>query len=545
MIDAVRPVGRRAVAVAGAVRDHRRPCWPHQPLRRGAPGGWPARWRLAGLLAISVLAGLQAVRRLAGVTCRADPRIRGDERHPGRAGIGLPRVATSPVAASSTARPSPAARSPSAPASTSCSSPAPPTARSARAATALRLRLDLLRRLHRVLLLGQRRVQLLPDQHGDGRMVEGRQLLATAAVPATTWTATPPASATPAAGTGGGFCDPGCDGVDCGCGPGGCDSYVTGCFQFRYGQCNQDVACMGRIVCRVVACVPPWEIDPTCTTTTPRTTAPPSRTRRAGPPAPVPPPPPCNSPLTNCQVVGMAPSRRRRGYAMVTSFGRLLAYGDFDDVGDVSGAHLDQPIVGMAATPGGGLLAGGGRRRHLRLRRRPLLRLDGRPAAQPADGGHGRHPVGRGLLAGGGRRRHLLPSATPRSTARWAASRSTSRSSAWPPPPPAAATGWWPPTAASSPSATPGSTAPWAASRSTSPSSAWPPPPPATATGWWPSDGGIFAFGDAAVLRLDGRSAAQPADRGHGRAARRPRATGWWPPTAASSPSTPPSTGRA
>ena len=68
-------------------------------------------------------------------------------------------------------------------------------------------------------------------------------------------------------GNGFGFCDTDCDGTNCGCGPDGCDSYLTGCFQFRYGQCNQQIDCIGRIVCRVVACVPPWEVDPTCTTT--------------------------------------------------------------------------------------------------------------------------------------------------------------------------------------------------------------------------------------------------------------------------------------
>ena len=59
-------------------------------------------------------------------------------------------------------------------------------------------------------------------------------------------------------GCGSGFCEPGCDATHCGCGPAGCNSFLTGCLQFRYGQCNQNVACMGRIVCRVVACVPPW-----------------------------------------------------------------------------------------------------------------------------------------------------------------------------------------------------------------------------------------------------------------------------------------------
>jgi hypothetical protein len=70
-------------------------------------------------------------------------------------------------------------------------------------------------------------------------------------------------------GCGGGyqFCDPGCDGRNCECAEGDCNNWVTGCFQFRYGQCNQDVNCIGRIVCRVVACIPPWQVDPTCTTT--------------------------------------------------------------------------------------------------------------------------------------------------------------------------------------------------------------------------------------------------------------------------------------
>ena len=62
------------------------------------------------------------------------------------------------------------------------------------------------------------------------------------------------------------FCEPGCDGQSCGCGSGSCDHWLTGCLQFRYGQCNQDLNCIGRIVCRVVACIPPWEIDPSCTT---------------------------------------------------------------------------------------------------------------------------------------------------------------------------------------------------------------------------------------------------------------------------------------
>ncbi len=83
----------------------------------------------------------------------------------------------------------------------------------------------------------------------------------------TTWTATPPARRAPTAVvTASGSANPGVTIPGCGCGPNGCDSFLTGCLQFRYGQCNQDVACLGRIVCRVVACVPPWQVDPSCTT---------------------------------------------------------------------------------------------------------------------------------------------------------------------------------------------------------------------------------------------------------------------------------------
>ena len=95
-----------------------------------------------------------------------------------------------------------------------------------------------------------------------------------------------------------------------------------------------------------------------------------------------------------------------------------------------------------------GLLAGGLRRRHLLLRRRPVLRLDRQHPPQPAHRRHGRHR------------------------------------------PTAAATGWWPPTAASSRSATPRSTARPATSTSTSRWWAWPPPPTAPATGWWPRTAG-------------------------------------------------------
>ena len=144
---------------------------------------------------------------------------------------------------------------------------------------------------------------------------------------------------------------------------------------------------------------------------------------------------------------------------------------------------LNKPIVGMAATPRRQrLLAGRLGRRHLRLRRRRLLRLDRAP------------------------------------------SRSTSRSSAWRSTPDGG--GYW--LVASDGGIFAYGDAGFYGSTgrhrtSTSRSSAWRPRP--TAAGYWlvASDGGIFAYGDADVLRLGGRRPPQPADRRHGRHARRRR----------------------
>jgi hypothetical protein len=41
----------------------------------------------------------------------------------------------------------------------------------------------------------------------------------------------------------------------------------VGCTRFRYGQCNRHIACVGPIVCRVVACTPPWIFDAGCAPT--------------------------------------------------------------------------------------------------------------------------------------------------------------------------------------------------------------------------------------------------------------------------------------
>ena len=103
----------------------------------------------------------------------------------------------------------------------------------------------------------------------------------------------------------------------------------------------------------------------------------------------------------------------------------------------------------------GRLFHGRSRRRHLRLRRRAVLRVDGRPATQRPDRRHGGDPH------------------------------------------PARATGSSRPTAGSSPTATRSSSAPWAANTSTRPVVGMAPTP--TGKGYWlvAADGGIFAYGDA------------------------------------------------
>jgi hypothetical protein len=67
--------------------------------------------------------------------------------------------------------------------------------------------------------------------------------------------------------TAGGVCAGSCSGTVCGCALGNCSLRRAGCVQFRYGQCNQQVTCVGPIICRLVSCLPPWEIDASCTRT--------------------------------------------------------------------------------------------------------------------------------------------------------------------------------------------------------------------------------------------------------------------------------------
>ena len=111
----------------------------------------------------------------------------------------------------------------------------------------------------------------------------------------------------------------------------------------------------------------------------------------------------------NQPIVGMAATPDGGGYWEVASDGGIFAFGDARFYGSMGGSHLNQPDRG----DGGHhrrrrLLAGGVRRRHLRLRRRPFCRVDGRRAPQPTDRRDRQRPQHRRLLGGGLRRRGLL-----------------------------------------------------------------------------------------------------------------------------------------
>jgi len=57
------------------------------------------------------------------------------------------------------------------------------------------------------------------------------------------------------------FCNSGCWNHKCHCNddPNTCDHRLVSCNVFRYGQCNQQVACSGPVVCRQISCRPPHE----------------------------------------------------------------------------------------------------------------------------------------------------------------------------------------------------------------------------------------------------------------------------------------------
>jgi len=102
----------------------------------------------------------------------------------------------------------------------------------------------------------------------------------------------------------------------CGCPTNSCDNRRTCCNQFRYGQCHQEIVQYGPVRCRIVSCVPPWEVDATCTTasaTDNRTSDHNAPCNDYSPPKPPAPPPP-----------GAMPSS---GPVAVNNDGRIEAFG--------------------------------------------------------------------------------------------------------------------------------------------------------------------------------------------------------------------------
>ena len=160
---------------------------------------------------------------------------------------------------------------------------------------------------------------------------------------------------------GGGICAPGCYSCGCHCGSGSCDERLVCCNQFRYGQCHQELACVGPVVCRVASCRPPWEVDPTCTTAsatanqTALHTAPclddsgkAFVTAFGGAPK-------LRSPKgrLGADLVGVAATPSGRGCWLVGADGGIFSFGDAGFHGSAAGDRLEAPVVGMAATHSG------------------------------------------------------------------------------------------------------------------------------------------------------------------------------------------------
>ena len=218
------------------------------------------------------------------------------------------------------------------------------------------------------------------------------------------------------------------------------------------------------------------------------------------------------------------PPRPIRGYDLAASDGGIFTFGCHA----LLRLHRRCPPQRPRGRHGHGrrlgrLLGGGRRRRHLRLRRRRLLRVHGRSAlnapivgmaATPDGGGYWLVASDGGIFAFGDAALPRLDGGEHLNSPVVGMSSSTRRR---------AATGWWPPTAGSSPSATPPSPARRAARHLNE-------PVVGTANdvntgGYWEvaADGGVFSFGGAPFYGSTGGTPPQCPDRGHGRDLQRER----------------------
>jgi hypothetical protein len=140
--------------------------------------------------------------------------------------------------------------------------------------------------------------------------------------------------------TGPGFCPPSEDGLSCGCALGDCGLRAAGCVTFRYGQCHQEIATVGRIACRVVTCTPAYLLDNACTTTTlfDDNTADQNQ--------------PClQAPNRVIPAYGAAVPATGGGLWLAGPDGGVFAYGTAGFFGSMGGHPLVAPVVAIAAAP--------------------------------------------------------------------------------------------------------------------------------------------------------------------------------------------------
>jgi hypothetical protein len=153
-----------------------------------------------------------------------------------------------------------------------------------------------------------------------------------------------------------GICAPGCWSCGCRCNTGSCDTRRVCCNEFRYGQCNTHVGCVGPVVCRVISCAPPWQFE-NCTTAsaTSNTTAlhdapclheHQSQVFAFGAAAYKGQP----QPGLHEPVVGMDSTKTGNGYWLVAADGGVFTFGDAKFHGSMGGQHLNLPIVDLART---------------------------------------------------------------------------------------------------------------------------------------------------------------------------------------------------
>ena len=143
-------------------------------------------------------------------------------------------------------------------------------------------------------------------------------------------------------GTGEYFCPPGCDGQSCGCAHGDCGLRQAGCVVFRYGQCHTEIACTGRIACRVVTCTPAYLVDNSCGTNSFTDEATANQNQ------------PClQAPAVAVRAFGLATVPQGGGWWMSSLNGGVFTYGGAPFLGSAGGEPLAAPVVAMAATPTG------------------------------------------------------------------------------------------------------------------------------------------------------------------------------------------------